>query len=125
MAEQIDLVIHRLISMKAELEQLLPAPASTIEAEAKAKICHYCKKPLNGEKPNRGDHGKCYKEIMRSIQDGEVTEEIAITNGWFAPAKKAGRKPKESPITQYSAELLAKQMAKKVADRKTTYRKDP
>jgi hypothetical protein len=133
MIEQIDLVIQQLVAMQSAIKLSLPTVAPSIEAEAKAAICHYCKLPLNGEKPNRGDHGKCYKEI---IALGVVTEETAIEQGWFAPAQKAGRKPKESPLTRYAAEKLAKNAmdeilsrekstkTKKVADKKSDYRKD-
>ncbi len=134
MIEQIDSVIQQLLAVQAAIKATVPAVVPSLAFEEEAELCHYCKTSTKGEKVVRGDHERCYKEIMRGIAAGEVTEEAVLAKGWIAPAKPAGRKKNATPLRQLAEEastIIAKAIVeeidttktKKVADKKSGYRK--
>lgn len=89
-------------------------PGVAAERAAK-KICTYCNKPLDPPKPgklrsdDRGAHHHCYKQVIRSIESGAITDEQAVTYGWLLPAKRGGRPPsKNSPAMRLMAAELKK-----------------
>lgn len=114
MIEQIDAMIQQLHAMQLVLQSSLPSVLPSIEAEERAGICHYCKKLLEDERPIRGDHPRCYKEIMRAIAANDLTEFDACEKGWLAPPKSAGRKPNQTPIRAMASEAKARKVAEDV-----------
>lgn len=131
MIEQIDSVIQQLQAMQSALRATVPAVVPSLAFEAEAEICHYCKLSTKGENVIRGDHGRCYKEIMRAIAANEITEAEVLAKGWMAPAKPAGRKKNATPLRKLAEEasnILGKAMVadivdntkpKKIADKKS------
>jgi hypothetical protein len=115
MIEQIESMIQQLHAMQLVLQSSLPSVLPSIEAEERDGICHYCKQPLGDERPIRGDHPRCYKEIMRAIAANDLTEFDACEKGWLAAPKSAGRKPNQTPIRALANEAKARKVAEDVA----------
>jgi hypothetical protein len=121
----------------ANLEAMLPSalevPEEIRELVAKRQaegICLSCLLviPVN-EKPRRGNHVACYATQRARIRAGTETEDnLVMTGKLTAESRKPGRRA----ALDAAAEVIAKSIAedinntkpKKVADKKSGYRKD-
>lgn len=136
----IELAIQNARKLVSQLESLLPkaepievsSEVANLVAERVANhICLGCLKPITSNQKNkRGNHAACYQTQRTRMLKGETTEaELVQTGKWTAEAKKPGRKA----AIDIAAEALASDMIareglntknKKVADKKSDYRKD-
>lgn len=80
------------------IEVKKPARERIAKADADG-LCVACLQSLNGEKPIRGCHSKCYRATMRAIEQGKCTDEERVASGKLLECGKSGRKP-SNPVTQ-------------------------
>ena len=68
---------------------------------AKAEVgclCLACMEPLDGRKPIRGNHPRCFYAQYRAIESGKTTDKELVETGRRAPKQKPGRRP-SNPVT--------------------------
>lgn len=115
-------------SLRSNGVKLSESQLARIEDYRKKALCLFCGLPLEGE-TRRGLHQGCYNNLRQRISRGEITETIAIENGWYDPrTRKPGRKSQRpDPMrvegvhgSQPSATALA--AANKVAPRRERHR---
>ena len=91
--KRIDSVIFELHQIKKLLTESAPVPPPSTQDLVSSQICLNCKKKItSNQKQVRGCHEHCYRRIIRSIEDSQLTENEAITAGILAPKRKSGRK---------------------------------
>jgi hypothetical protein len=104
-------------SLLEELECDEPKlPEEALELNKKG-LCLVCKRKLDGV-VSRMDHEACYRQIMRMIKSGKITERQAIEAGLMAPEAQAGRKRKSSIEDEIEARVLAAKALQEIAARK-------
>ncbi len=91
--KRIDSVIFELHQIKKRLTESAAIPPPSTMDLVSSHICLNCKKKITShQKEVRGCHEHCYRRIIRSIEDNQLTENEAITAGILAPKRKSGRK---------------------------------
>jgi len=127
---QIELAIQNARKLISHLESLLetgpihvsPDVAEMVATRIANHICLGCLKPIvAGQKVKRGNHVACYQTQRSRMLKGETTEIELVQDGkWTAESNKPGRK---AAIDQ-AAEIIAKEIADKIAPPKVAEPKD-
>lgn len=119
-------LLNKIDAMSVDLDSI-EEPAET-QAKMAKRVCLGCGITVKeNDSYRRGLHEACYHTTMRRIRDGDWSEKERIESGKIA---KEGGKPGR-PAAIDAAEVIAKSIAdkldgkpKKVADKKSGYRKD-
>ncbi len=108
--KRIDSVIYELNQIKQILSESVAIPPPSTNELVSSQICLNCKKKITAkQKQVRGCHEHCYRRIIRSIDDNQLTENEAISAGILAPKRKSGRK--KSSNTALDLLIAEKQQA--------------
>lgn len=68
------------------------------------RICLSCELKIPAEeKVFRGCHERCYRQISRKIEKGQITDTEAILAGSLAPPEPPGRKDKSNIVANIKA----------------------
>jgi hypothetical protein len=116
-------IAHELVSIAKRLLDLAATLERTEEPEPPAEppaspVCTKCGLPIvEGVRPVRGAHYHCYRQLIRLIKDGLITEEEVVQSGKLLPALPGGRNPSVAKM-DYVASLKegARQLAETVRE---------
>ena len=116
-------IAHELVSIAQRLLDIAATLEKTKEPETPAAplgpaVCTKCGLPIvKGSRPVRGAHYKCYRQLIRLIRDGLITEQEIVQSGKLLPAMPGGRNPSVTKL-DYVASLKegARQLAEKVTE---------
>ncbi len=95
-------LIVELQALERMLSEGSPSFPDAMQELVSKGLCLNCKEPLSSKKTRavRGNHESCYREIMREISAGKLTESEAISQGLILPAVGGGRPTKMTRVKE-------------------------
>lgn len=91
--ERLEGLIFELQRFRQEILDGAPVFPQSAQDLLDARTCLVCKNKIEANEPAfRGNHEKHYRQVMRAIERGELTENQAIARGLLAPQATPGRK---------------------------------
>ncbi len=118
MTKRLDLLLAQLSALREEIAAGEPVfPAWALEKVTKG-ICLGCGKSIpKTEKSQRGNDLTCYRQVMRAIERGDLTDHNAVEKGLLSPKGKAKQRV-NPPKNRALNSLLSKSgpIAEKLAE---------
>lgn len=96
--------IEAILALLDQSAPVFPEKAARMLADG---VCLECEKRMTkaeASRSRRGCHEKCYRKIMRAIEDGSITEAEALSFGKLAPKQTHGRTRSPTSIEKLKAE---------------------